>query len=131
MGYWDCSLCPMEACHELLFCIFGDFYASGMQDAEITKSLVVHVLEGCNILLTEKQSVFLHIQVRVNSQTKSLECGSRMWGCAPHVWDSYALLNDFWEKKSDCFVVFLGDPPLDLNLKLYSHVTMPIWLCCF
>ena len=62
-----------------------------MQDAEITKSLAVHVLEGCNILLTEKQSVFLHIQVRVNSQTKSLECGSRMWGCVPHVCETLML----------------------------------------
>ena len=25
-----------------LFCIFGDFYASGMQDAEVTKSLMTH-----------------------------------------------------------------------------------------
>jgi len=23
-----------DACHELLFCIFGDFLASGMQDAD-------------------------------------------------------------------------------------------------
>ena len=27
-----------DACHEL-FCMFGGFYASGMHDAEITKSL--------------------------------------------------------------------------------------------
>ena len=27
-----------DACHEL-FCVFGDFYASGTQDAEVTKSL--------------------------------------------------------------------------------------------
>ena len=27
-----------DACHEL-FCVFGDFYVSGMQDAEVTKSL--------------------------------------------------------------------------------------------
>ena len=30
-----------DACHDL-FCIFGDFYASGKQDAEVTKSLVSH-----------------------------------------------------------------------------------------
>ena len=35
------DLCILrDACHEL-FCIFGDFYASGMQDAEVTKSLTV------------------------------------------------------------------------------------------
>ena len=34
------DLCILwDACHEL-FCIFGDFYVSGMQDAEVTKSLV-------------------------------------------------------------------------------------------
>ena len=33
------DLCILrDACHEL-FCVFGDFYASGRQDAEITKSL--------------------------------------------------------------------------------------------
>ena len=37
----DCSidLCILwDACHES-FCVFGDFYASGMQDVEETKSL--------------------------------------------------------------------------------------------
>ena len=35
------NLCILrDACHEL-FCIFGDFYASGMQDAEVTKSPAV------------------------------------------------------------------------------------------
>ena len=28
-----------DACHEL-FCVFKDFYASGTQDAEVTKSLI-------------------------------------------------------------------------------------------
>ena len=28
-----------DACHEL-FCVFGDFYASGTHDAEVTKSLL-------------------------------------------------------------------------------------------
>ena len=33
------DLCILrDACHEL-FCVFADFYASGRQDAEITKSL--------------------------------------------------------------------------------------------
>ena len=36
----DHSLC-LTGCIPLLFCIFGDLYASGMQDAEITKSLHV------------------------------------------------------------------------------------------
>ena len=27
-----------DTCYEL-FCVFGDFYASGMQDSEVTKSL--------------------------------------------------------------------------------------------
>ena len=38
----DCSidLCILwDACHEL-FCVFGVFYASGMQDVEETKSLI-------------------------------------------------------------------------------------------
>ena len=30
----------MDACHES-FCFFGDFYASGMWDAEVTKSLLI------------------------------------------------------------------------------------------
>ena len=34
-------LCVLrDACHEL-FCVFGDFYASGTQDAEVTKSLLL------------------------------------------------------------------------------------------
>ena len=32
-------LLPLE-CMPLLFCIFGDFYASGMQDAEVNKVTV-------------------------------------------------------------------------------------------
>ena len=32
----------MDACHEL-FCIFGDFYASRMQEVEVTKSLSLHM----------------------------------------------------------------------------------------
>ena len=34
----DRSLLPLDPCHEL-FCFFGNFYASRMQDAEVTKSL--------------------------------------------------------------------------------------------
>ena len=38
-SYQSIDLCVLwDACN-LLFCIFGDFYASGMQDAEVTKSL--------------------------------------------------------------------------------------------
>ena len=33
------DLCVLQdACHEL-FCVFGDFYGSGTQDTEVTKSL--------------------------------------------------------------------------------------------
>ena len=36
------DLCVLrDACHELIFYIFGDFYASGTQDAELTKSLII------------------------------------------------------------------------------------------
>ena len=45
------DLCILrDACHEL-FCIFGDFYTTGTQDAEVTKSLsskmilFVHIFE--------------------------------------------------------------------------------------
>ena len=34
----NCSLHPTGSCH-VLFCVFGDFYASGTQDVEVTKSL--------------------------------------------------------------------------------------------
>ena len=37
----DRSLRPIQdACHDFL-CIFGDFYASGTQDAEVKKSLAI------------------------------------------------------------------------------------------
>ena len=51
MGYfykYTCSdqsinLCILwDAFHEL-FCVFGDFYASGMQDVEIVKSLIYNL----------------------------------------------------------------------------------------
>ena len=32
-----------DACHELV-CVFGDFYASGMQDTEVTKSLTLSLV---------------------------------------------------------------------------------------
>ena len=34
-----------DACHKL-FCVSGDFYASGMEDAEVTKSLIVEDFKG-------------------------------------------------------------------------------------
>ena len=38
------DLCVLwDACHGL-FCVFGDFYAPGTQDAEVTKSLVGNAL---------------------------------------------------------------------------------------
>ena len=38
-SYQSMILCILwDACHKL-FCVFGDFYASGTQDAEVTKSL--------------------------------------------------------------------------------------------
>ena len=40
---WSIVLCFLwEACHEL-FCISEDFYASGMQVAEVTKSLMTRL----------------------------------------------------------------------------------------
>ena len=36
----DRSLCPTERIYHELLCIFGDFYVSGMLDAEATKSLI-------------------------------------------------------------------------------------------
>ena len=38
-SYQSIDLCVLWNACNLLFCIFGDFYASGMQDAEVTKSL--------------------------------------------------------------------------------------------
>ena len=73
-----------------------------MQDAEITKSLAVHVLGGYNWLKnsqTEKQSLFLHIQVHANSQTKlwskAQKCGVAHFTCLRLF---YAMLKRFWEK---------------------------------
>ena len=36
------DLCTLREAYHLLFCVFGDFYASGTQDAEVTKSLHFH-----------------------------------------------------------------------------------------
>ena len=36
----DRSLCPTGRIYHELLCIFGDFYVSGTQDAEATKSLI-------------------------------------------------------------------------------------------
>ena len=74
----------MEACHEL-FWFFGDFYASGMQDAEVTKSLVVHVLGVC---------IFAYSSTCEQSNKKS---GARLkivGLCA----SCYTMLNDFGKK---------------------------------
>ena len=38
-----------DACHEL-FCVFGDFYASEMQDTEVKKSLTLSIV-GCKVKL--------------------------------------------------------------------------------
>ena len=43
-SYGSINLCVLQdACHEL-FCVFEDFYASGMQDTEVTKSLTQYNL---------------------------------------------------------------------------------------
>ena len=34
------NLCIQQDASIKLFCVVGDFYASGMQDAEVTKSLL-------------------------------------------------------------------------------------------
>ena len=34
-----------DTCHKL-FCVFGDYYASGTQDAEVTKALIVEDFKG-------------------------------------------------------------------------------------
>ena len=34
------DLCVLWDAYHELFCVFGDFYASGMQDPEITKSQI-------------------------------------------------------------------------------------------
>ena len=44
------NLCvPRDTCHEL-FCVFGDFYASGTHDAEVTKLLYEGEINTCMIL---------------------------------------------------------------------------------
>ena len=44
----DGSLCPTGRIYHELLCIFGDFYVSGTQDAEATKSLIEVVRRvGC------------------------------------------------------------------------------------
>ena len=35
------NLCVLRGTYHELFCIFRDFYVSGMQDAEVTKSLIL------------------------------------------------------------------------------------------
>ena len=110
----------------ILFWVSGDFYASGMHDAEITKSLAVRVLEGYNIIDWKTIHIFVYSSTCEQSNKKS---GARLKNVGLHssrVWDSYAML-----KNLTVLEFFRGDPPLDLNLELYSHVTMPIWLCCF
>ena len=36
------NLCVLQEAYQKLFCVFGDFYASGAQDAEVTKSPHFH-----------------------------------------------------------------------------------------
>ena len=44
----DRSLCPTGCIYHELLCIFGDFYVSGTQDTEATKSLIEVVRRvGC------------------------------------------------------------------------------------
>ena len=56
------DLCVLrDACHDI-FCAFGDFYASGTQDAEVTKSLYEHLIavyktDSCMLL------VYLHVHI--------------------------------------------------------------------
>ena len=60
--------------------------------------------------MTEKQSLFLHIQVHANSQTKlwskAQKCGVAHFTCVRLF---YAMLNDF-EKKSLLLCSFFGGP---------------------
>ena len=78
-----------------------------MQDAEITKSLAVHVLGGYNWL---KNSPYFYIfkymrTVKEKSGARLKNVGLR----TSLVWDSYAMLNDF-EKKIWLLCSFFGGP---------------------
>ena len=78
----------------ILFWVFGDFYASGMHDAEITKSLAVHVLEGYNIIDWKTIHIFAYSSTCEQSNKKS---GARLKNVRLHssrVWNSYAMLKN-------------------------------------
>ena len=38
-------ICVLQDVFHVIFCVFGDFYASGTQNAEVTKSLLLHYFE--------------------------------------------------------------------------------------
>ena len=78
---------------------------SGMQDAEITKSLAVHVLGGYNWL---KNSVYFCIIKCMQTVKQKVWSKAKNVGLhASLVWDSYATLNDF-NKKNLTVLQFLG-----------------------
>ena len=75
-------LCPTGCiCHKL-FCIFGDFYASWMQDAEIKKKVQSDIFfELCNVRLEQWKVAFC---------TGQNSC----WYCAMWGWYSQNWLGD-------------------------------------
>ena len=59
-SYGSIDLCVLrDACHEL-FCVFEDFYASGMQDTEVTKSLTQYNLLPIIIIINSWKIVTLY-----------------------------------------------------------------------
>ena len=94
----------MEACHEL-FWVFAEFYASWMQDAVITKSLVVHVLGGYNWL---KNSAYFCIFkcIRTVKQKVWSKAGVAHFTCVR----LFCCAKWFWEKKIWLLCSFFGGP---------------------
>ena len=90
----------------ILFWVFGDFYASGMQDPEITKSLVVHVLGGYNWLKNSPYfCLFKYVwTVKQKDWSKAQKCGGAHFTCVR----LFCYAKWFWAKKIWLFLQFFG-----------------------
>ena len=71
-----------------LFCVFGDFYVSGTQDAEVTKSLIGslefffgHSLDGCLcfVVVEQEKSIAKCLLVYVENQTNIVKQNLFQW----------------------------------------------------
>ena len=65
------DLCVLNDAYYELFCTFGDFYGSGTQDAEVTKSLLF--FHCCHRKLSEKQEKLQANNLELNGSNARLK----------------------------------------------------------